>query len=93
MSKINVPVAENLSVKNAYYTKNSDMVIIYHYNTPILVETKKDKKIYLYKDKLTASDARAVRELYDIKRVSGGYTYYNPMSCETETAGLISELQ
>lgn len=93
-NKVKIPHAENLQVKNAYYIHADEALIIYHYNTAVAVETKADRKLYLYANKLTQSDARAVREVYgSLKRVSGGYEYFNIISKKMEKAGLISELQ
>lgn len=92
MSKLNLPLVKNLSVKNASFVKTNESVAVYHYGTMIAVKTMADGKLYLYKDKLTASDARAVRELWDLERVKGEYKYYNNVSGKMEVAEPISKL-
>lgn len=93
-NKVKIPNAENLQVKNAFYVHTDEALIIYHYGTAIAVETKADRKLYLYANKLTQSDARAVREVYSsLERVNSGYEYYNLITKKMEKAGLISELQ
>lgn len=95
-NKVKIPIAESLNVKNAFYISTENEVIIYHYNEAIAVMTRADRKLYLYANKLTQSDTRAIKEIFPtLARVGkfNCYEYFNSISGKNEVARLISELQ